>query len=312
MPVMNHLRGIVLFPVIVLNTLIACVPLFIMAAARALSGAPARPWWNRQMDKIIDYWTGCNRWLVRVLRCCTIAVEVPADTPLRRDQWYLITCNHQSWSDILVLQNGLRYVLPPVKFFTKQELIWLPALGLAMWALGFPYVKRPTREAIAANPALKGVDRAAVQRACAGFRQNPVAVLNFTEGTRFTAAKQAAQGSPYRYLLKPRVGGVELVLNGLQEQLNGVLDATIYYPDLAPTFWQFICGTCPRAELHLRYLPLPAAVRDDLDTGSRTLLSEWLESLWEDKDAALHEHHTENGAAGGTGDACADAAGPGA
>ena len=244
MSVLQYLRGSVLFPVIVLNTLIACVPLFFMALLRGVSGRRARAWWNRQMDKIIDYWTGCNRWLVRVCGCCTIEVEVAANTELRRDQWYLITCNHQSWSDILVLQNGLRYLLPPIKFFTKQELIWLPALGLAMWALGFPYVKRPTREAIAANPALKGVDRAAVQRACAGFRDNPVTVLNFTEGTRFTPAKQAAQGSPFRHLLKPRVGGVETVLDGLREQLDGVLDATIYYPGPAPTFWQFLCGRC--------------------------------------------------------------------
>lgn len=312
MSVLNHLRGALLFPVIVLNTVIACVPLFFMTIGRSLSGARARAWWNRRMDKIIDYWTGCNRWLVRVLGCCTIEVTVPEDIELSRRDWYLLTCNHQSWSDILVLQNGLRYLLPPIKFFTKQELIWLPALGLAMWSLGFPYVKRPTREAIAANPALRDVDRVAVQRACAGFRDNPVAVLNFTEGTRFTPAKRAAQHSPYRHLLKPRVGGVELVLDGLREQLQGVLDATIYYPGPPPTFWHFICGECPRAELRLRYVPLPEAVRADLDAGNRALLAEWLAALWREKDAALDAHRSDNGAPGSGVGACTDGAGPGA
>ena len=287
MTLLQQLRACSAFTFIILNTLLACVPLFFMAALRWLSPNAWRAGWNRQMDKIIDYWTGCNRWLIRSLGCCVIDVELEPGLALSRKRWYLLTCNHQSWSDILLLQNGFRPLLPPIKFFTKRELLWLPALGLAMWVLGFPYVRRPSREAIAANPALKDVDRAEVLRACADFRNNPVAVLNFTEGTRFTAAKHAAQQSPYQHLLKPKLGGVELVLNGLREELDGVLDITLHYEGPVPTFWEFLGGRCPAARVVARYRTVPETVRAALDEGNRTPLAGWIDELWRAKDAEL-------------------------
>ena len=42
----------------------------------------------------------------------------------------------------MLLQTVLRPALPPLKFFTKQQLLWLPLAGLAMKLLGFPYVRR--------------------------------------------------------------------------------------------------------------------------------------------------------------------------
>ena len=287
MTIAQQLRASIAFTFIILNTLLACVPLFLMAGLRWISPAAWRPGWNRQMDKIIDYWTGCNRRLIRSLGCCDIRVELEPGLALSRGRWYLLTCNHQSWSDILLLQNGFRPLLPPVKFFTKRELLWLPALGLAMWVLGFPYVRRPSREAIAANPALKDVDRAEVLRACADFRTNPVAVLNFTEGTRFTAEKHQAQQSPYQHLLKPKLGGVELVLNGLRQELEGVLDITLHYEGPVPTFWEFLGGRCPAARVVTRYRSVPAPVRAALDSGDRGPLAAWIDELWRAKDAEL-------------------------
>ena len=50
---------------------------------------------------------------------------------LARQEWYLMTSNHQSWADILVLQKVTNRRVPSLKFFLKQELIWVPLLGLA-------------------------------------------------------------------------------------------------------------------------------------------------------------------------------------
>ncbi|HCH76877.1 MAG TPA: acyltransferase, partial [Pseudomonas sp.] len=47
---------------------------------------------------------------------------------------YLVTSNHQSWADILVLQYQLNRRMPFLKFFLKQELIWVPVIGLCWWA----------------------------------------------------------------------------------------------------------------------------------------------------------------------------------
>ena len=130
------------------------------------------------MDIVIDGWVGGNRIMNAALGLFSVRSTWDATTPLTPDGKYLVICNHQSWADILVLQNTLRGVLPPLKFFTKAQLIWLPFLGQAMWLLGFPYVRRGG----------KG-DSKSISASCAVFRLHPVSILNFAEGTRFTQAK---------------------------------------------------------------------------------------------------------------------------
>jgi 1-acyl-sn-glycerol-3-phosphate acyltransferase len=41
-----------------------------------------------------------------------------------------------------VLQRIFHGRIPFLKFFLKQELIWVPVIGLAWWALDFPFMKR--------------------------------------------------------------------------------------------------------------------------------------------------------------------------
>ena len=62
------------------------------------------------------------------------------------DHSYLVTSNHQSWADILMLQYQLSRRMPILKFFLKQELIWVPVIGLCWWALEFPFMKRFSKE----------------------------------------------------------------------------------------------------------------------------------------------------------------------
>src|SRR3546814_16540984 len=72
-------------------------------------------------------------------------------------------------------------------FFLKRQLIWVPFLGLAWWALDFPFMRRHSREAIVRKPELALADIDATRRACRRFRDPPVAVMNFVAGTGFTA-----------------------------------------------------------------------------------------------------------------------------
>ena len=62
--------------------------------------------------------------------------------PASAASWYLVLSNHRSWVDILVLQSVFRGRIPFLKFFLKQQLIWVPLLGLAWWALDFPFMRR--------------------------------------------------------------------------------------------------------------------------------------------------------------------------
>ena len=196
--------------------------------------------------------------------------------PLSTDKKYIVLCNHQSWSDIVILQNTLRGIVPPLKFFTKSELIWLPLLGVAFWLLGFPYVKR------------RGHDGETLAKTCEGFKQHPVCVLNFLEGTRFTEAKRVSKESKHTHLLPPKVGGLAYVLGELGEQVDQILDVTIAYPDGTPTFWEFLKGETGRVSIDIAAHPVPVKGQDrSLTDAELSDLKRWTEKLWETKDTQL-------------------------
>jgi len=289
---MSILRGIVFLTAIVVNTVLCCVLLYPLGAVRgvcrALGADRAARGLSRVADGVIDEWTGLNRLLIGALGVSDVALQVDDPAALTRHHWYLVICNHQTWADILVLQTVFRQLAPPLRFFTKQQLIWIPLFGVALWLLDFPFVRRLSRAQIEANPALAAIDRAATQAACARFLERPTGVLNFLEGTRFTPAKRAQQNPRFQHLLNPKLGGVSTVVDALSTQIHRVLDVTLVYPDGAPTFWQFLCGRAPRVLCTVRALPLPDAVHAAGDVDAvRATLAPWIESIWHEKDAML-------------------------
>lgn len=68
--------------------------------------------------------------------------EVHGLEGLSKKNWYLLICNHRSWADIVVLCVLFRKHIPMNKYFLKQQLAWVPFLGLACWALDMPFMKR--------------------------------------------------------------------------------------------------------------------------------------------------------------------------
>lgn len=273
------LRGIVAAFYIAVSTVFWCTGLYVIAFVRLLTpGGALRRRLGNLKDRTIDGWVASNCHLFGMLSLTTIEPpEVLSE--LERQRWHVVVSNHQSWADIIILQNLFVGRIPPLKFFTKKELIFVPFLGVAMWLLGFPYVRRYSRAKLEAEPHLRGVDKAATLAACKGFLERPTSVLSFLEGTRFTQTKHAAQGSQFEHLLTPKSGGLGYVTEALSERIDDILDITIVYPSGVPTFWDFICGRCPRvcvsAKLHSR----PPLDRDELRT--------WVESIWRDKDRQI-------------------------
>lgn len=297
---MNLLRGLTFLAVIILDTLLACVVLYPMALVRALCARAGLRTGSRVigagMNRIIDAWVGCNAVLVRCLRVTRLEVVIEEPAALLRDRWYLVLCNHQTWADIIVLQTLFSSRLPPLKFFTKQQLLWIPLFGVALWLLGFPIVRRLSREAIERQPELASRDREATLQACERFLEHPTAVLNFIEGTRFTAAKHAAQQTRFQHLLNPKLGGVSYVVSALSARIHRVLDVTLVYPSGVPTFWAFLCGRCPEVRCHVRMLPLPATVHGAGDPDHvRAALAPLIEDLWRDKDQRIAQLRAVSG-----------------
>jgi 1-acyl-sn-glycerol-3-phosphate acyltransferase len=209
---------------------------------------------------------------------------------LNAHSWYLVNCNHQSWVDILVLQHLFNRRIPLLKFFLKQQLIWVPVMGLAWWALEFPFMRRHSEEFLKTHPEMRGKDQATTRKACEKFALIPTSVMNFLEGTRFTPAKHARQKSPYQHLLKPKAGGIALALNAMGDKFQAILDVTIVYPAGTPTFVQFLSGQVPRIVVRVRSLPVPQhLVQADYagDPAVREAYQQWVQQMWLEKDAKI-------------------------
>jgi 1-acyl-sn-glycerol-3-phosphate acyltransferase len=203
---------------------------------------------------------------------------------------YLVIANHQSWVDILILFRLFHRRIPFLRFFLKRQLLWVPFIGIGCWFLGFPFMARYSKQRLLERPELAGRDRQLARRVAQRFRDQPYALLNFLEGTRFTAEKHRDQASPYRHLLLPKAGGTAIALSALRGRLTGLLDVTLVYPGGAVGFWGFLCGRLRRAVVRVRELPVPA----DLPAGDyendpefRQRFQEWVRQIWEEKDAEL-------------------------
>lgn len=243
---------------------------------------------------IAEAWISCNSgWMALTQRTLW---DVEGIEGLDSRNWYLVNCNHQSWADILVLQHLFNRRIPLLKFFIKQQLRWVPVMGLAWWALDFPFMRRHSEEFLRRHPEMRGRDQETTRRACEKFALIPTSVMNFLEGTRFTPAKHARQQSPYRHLLKPKAGGIAMALNAMGDKFQAILDVTIVYPDGAPTFWHFLCGRMKRVVVRVQSLPVPSHLADADYASSpevREAFGLWVRQLWRDKDAQIAALLTE-------------------
>lgn len=285
---MHAARGILVLTLMAMSTVVCSLLIFALAPLRVLSRGSARRTVDGWLAGAIDLWVSGNVVLIRVLDLTRIRVE--GDPRLDRNGWYLIISNHQSWADIIVLQTVFRSRAPALRFFTKQQLIWIPFLGLAMWVLGFPFMRRHTAAEIARNPALRGRDMATTRAACERFVGVPTSILNFAEGTRCTPAKQRATGSPWRHLLAPRIGGLAFVLGAVREQIDQIVDVTLVYPHGIPSFWDLVCGRCPEVTCHIEAAPPPVEFASGdyaTDPAFRDQFRAWLEQRWAAKDARI-------------------------
>lgn len=205
--------------------------------------------------------------------------------------WYLLISNHQTWLDILVLGYVFGRKIPVIKFFMKQELLWgLPILGLSCWFLGYPFLRRHSRYEVRKQPELKGQDIKTTKKACEKFKEFPTTVMNFVEGTRFTKVKQQRQSSPYLHLLKPKSGGISIVIKELRHDLSGILNVTIHYSQPL-TLWKYFCGNCSTVTVFYELLPINTNLIGDYyeDRSFRRYFQKWLNSIWKQKDVLLNK-----------------------
>ncbi|MCE9680959.1 acyltransferase [Halomonas alkalisoli] len=286
---MSTLKGIVSVLLLILGTLFWGVPLVLLTAIKLITpGRRLRRFILGGLNGVALNWIGFNLWWMRHWLKPQVSMSLPEG--LARDQWWLVLSNHRSWTDIFMLLMGLHRRIPMPRFFLKQQLIWVPIVGLAWWALEYPFMRRYTKQQLARKPQLARIDREATERMCERAREMPIAIFNFVEGTRFTPAKRDLQNSPFRHLLKPKAGGIAQVLNLLGDRLSGILDFTLRYQNPNPTFWGFLCGREGPISVEARLIDVPAWMQEGSyydDPHYKERFHSWLNALWQEKDEAL-------------------------
>lgn len=286
--IIGTIRGVITSSIFAVNTLFWCFFIFVVAIIKALIPFKFfRKICDIVLDNIAFNWIFCNNIFMKIFK--KITWDVQGLEKLKRDEWYLLISNHQTWIDIVVLQKVFYKRIPFLKFFLKKELIWVPILGPAWWALDFPFMKRYSKEFLVKNPHLKGKDLEITRKACEKFTNIPVTVMNFIEGTRFTPQKQKKQQSPYQYLLKPKSGGIAFVLSTMGEYMHKILDVTIAYPDGVETFWEFLCSRETLIRVNVESLDIDKKLVGDYfnDEKFKKQFDKWLNLFWKEKDAKV-------------------------
>ena len=228
---------------------------------------------------IARQWSAFNHVVYRLMYPVSWDIEVNGTLDPNRS--YLLIGNHQSWIDILLTFDQFFARTPPLCFFLKRELMWVPVIGAACWAMDFPFMSRRSQR----------TDLEATRRFCERFRDHPVTVANFAEGTRFTEEKRISKRSPYRHLLRPKAAGLAFTLEAMGEQFAGIIDLTIAYrPSKHPILWSFLVGEQTDLAIRIDVLPVPAELLGGdytEDKAFRERFHAWLNALWLRKDAWL-------------------------
>ncbi|MBN9289099.1 MAG: hypothetical protein BGO43_09170 [Gammaproteobacteria bacterium 39-13] len=271
------------------HTIFWCIPMYLLFCLKVLSFHPVMlKFINRCLIATANSWIQTNNLMMDI--SMNVKWDLPDFSHLKLNQWYFIVCNHQSWTDILVLQRIFLRKIPFIRFFIKKELMWLPVLNLAWWAYDFPIMHRHTQEQIAKNPELRVKDLQATQKACSRYKDSPVTILNFLEGTRFTSAKHAKQRSPYKNLLVPKSGGFAFAVNVMNKQIHHILDVTIIYPEGRKSYWDFLCGRVREITVKLQEHEIPTELLEGNYTEDevyRNKFKNWINDLWQKKDQEL-------------------------
>ncbi len=273
---------------VILSTLLQTSFLFLIALLKWLLPFRAiRKALSIFLIKIAENWVAFNSWLIDVVTPTKFIVT--GLESLKYEGWYLVISNHQSWVDIPVLQKIFNRRIPFLKFFLKDQLIWVPFLGLAWWALDFPFMKRYSKAFLEKNPQLKGKDIEATRKACERFKSQPVSVMNFVEGTRFTAAKHQRQASPFADLLKVKAGGIAFVLDTMGDSIKSILDVTIVYSDRRPGLFDLFAGRIRHIQIDIVEREItPQMVGDyENDAEYRNRFQTWLNKIWHEKQKTI-------------------------
>ncbi len=282
-------RAAAIFILLTLNLILWGTLVLLGGVVKSLTLGRARHALVRVLGWLGERWVQGNDTIFDVLLSTRWRIE--GFEHLRAGGRYLVISNHISWVDIFAVFRAVRTGGGPfVRFFLKHVLIWFPIVGQASAALDFPFMRRYTPEYLKQHPEKRGRDLQTTRKACERYQHIPVTILNFVEGTRFTRDKHEDQQSPYRHLLRPRVGGIGFVLASLGQQLDAMLDVTLVYPHRDVTLWDFVTNRVDWILVRAREVAVPQEFHSTAiaEPGpARERFKDWVEKIWREKDEEI-------------------------
>lgn len=277
------------------NTVFWFIPIMLCSLVKLLPIKVIQKLMSILADNCASCWISVNNMNQKVFSRTKFIVNLP--TSLSKQKWYLVIANHQSWVDILVLQRIFNGKIPFLKFFLKQNLLYVPFLGLAWWGLDFPFMKRYSKATLAKHPHLKGKDLETTKKACEKFENTPVSIMNFVEGTRFTDEKRDQAINKKLNLSKtlaPKSGGIAFVLNAMGERLTDLVNVTIFYPKGIPSYWDFVSGKVKEIIIEIELIEIEKLFRSGVyssayfsDDTKKQDFQHYLNTLWQSKEKRL-------------------------
>lgn len=277
------------FLVIAINTVLVFIPIIVLAIFKLIPIVYVKKKVRKYLSALAIYWVSFNNVIVNF----STKLEIQQDDQfnLSNARSYIVIANHQSWLDIVILQTSLHKKVPALKFFIKDQLKWVPILGLCWWALDFPFMKRYSKSYLAKHPEKKSENLVTTKKACEKFKTNPVSIMNFPEGTRITNEKYNKQNPAYNNFLRPKAGGLAYVMASLGENIDSVLDVTISYPVATHSVWDLFCGRVSKVKVHIRKISIPTGfyIIKPYQTKGMKEFQSWLNGIWAEKDQIFDE-----------------------
>lgn len=279
----NFYYGMVSIVLLLINTAIVAVPIVSLSLLKLLIPIKSLQFF---LGSILEFfariWVSLNIFAVKLISPTEIIFE--QDEKLKKDGSYLVICNHKSWLDTLLLQLVFHKKIAFPKFFMKYQMIYVPFIGLACWALDFPVMRRYSKEYLEKNPEKKGEDIRRTKEYCEKMPKRPTTIINFVEGTRYTLQK--AKKSKYKNLLNPKAGGIAVILEALSGRLDGILNTIIIYESSKETLWRFMTRQTKRIRIKMEFIPLPKIPLKDYfgNEQDKEEFQQWLNKLWQRND----------------------------
>jgi 1-acyl-sn-glycerol-3-phosphate acyltransferase len=271
--------------VLMITTILSFIPILFIGLFKLIPLPKWQALCTRSIDAFVTNWCSINNLYLDKIQ--KIKFEITGLENLNRKNWHLVVANHQSWLDIVILHRALNHKIPVLKFFIKDQLKWIPLFGFSWWAMGCAFMKRYSKEYLAKHPHKQGKDLIATQKAIKTFQRTPASIMNFVEGTRFSASKKEQQNSPYTHLLKPKAGGIGFIIGSMGQHINSILDVTIIYSQNNHSLWDFLCKRIRSVTINIRELTIPPQFTSSKlidDNQTQTEFKNWLNQQWAEKD----------------------------